>query len=60
MRNVCRLLTRLDGVSEVEVNKSENNSFSDHMGVYRLWHIRSFIYTTLDIINGLRIDAEVE
>ena len=53
-----RLRTHLDHVSEVlKQTKSENDSLSDHLFFYRLWHIRSFIHLSLDIIDGFRIDA---
>ena len=53
-----RLCTHLDHVSEVlKQTKGENDSLSDHLFFYRLWHIRSFIHLSLDIIDGFRIDA---
>ena len=38
--------------------KSESNSLPDHLFFYRLWHIKSFIRPSLDIIYGFCLDAK--
>ena len=48
-------LNHFDDVSVVETNKKCN--LSDHLFFYRLWHIRSFIHSSLDIVYDLRLDA---
>ena len=37
--------------------RSENNSLSDHLFFYRLWHIRSSIHSSSEIIYGFCHDA---
>ena len=37
--------------------KSESNSLPDHLFFYRLWHIKSFIRPSLDIIYGFCLDT---
>ena len=55
MRNVCGLSWIT--CPRLNQTKNGNNSLSDHFLFYRLWHITSFIHSSLDIIYGFRIDA---
>ena len=55
VRNVFGLtLMTCPGLKQI---KSENNSLSNHLRLYRLGHIRSFIHPSLGIIYGFRLDA---
>ena len=55
MRTVCRLTWITSPM--LKQTKSKNNSLSDHLFFYRLWYIRSYIHSSLDIIYGFSPDA---
>ena len=48
-------LNHFDDASVVETNKKSN--ISDHLHFYRLWHIRSFIHSSLGIVYDFRLNA---
>ena len=52
VRNVCGLIS----ITRPSLNQTKDNSFSFHV-FYRLWHIGSFIHSSLDIIYGFALDA---
>ena len=55
VRNFCALT--FTTCSRLKQIKSWINSLLDHLFFYRLWHIRSFIHPSLDIIYGFRLNA---
>ena len=56
VRNACAFT--LITCPRLKQMKSENNSLSDYLFFYRLWHVRSFIYASLGISSYcFRLDA---
>ena len=49
--------THFHPVSEVKANKKWKWYSPDHMCFYKVWHIRSFIHPSLDVIYDFCLDA---
>ena len=54
--NVC---THIGHVTKVKAGKYENNRPLEHLFFYRLWHMRSFIHFSLNIIYGFHLDTSM-